>query len=147
MATPIERLSALAAQNTARTDRLHEATCALLAMLEPHVEIGTTVTVDGRELRLQRLKSNVGYSDGWAFRLREYDLCVLLTQPVDREGYLHGDFNAPWRGPSRGHLIAFAERAALFVAALLALEEKTSTALEVAQSSVESAIVSFSEET
>jgi hypothetical protein len=140
--SPIDRLSTLSAQRTARTDRLHEATQALLALLEPHVEAGTSVRIDGCSLGFYNVRSNVGTWSDWSFGYTdEYDneRSVDIDRPVGAEGYVHGDFNCEWRGPTRANLIAFASRADRFVAALIAREEKINAALATAQTSLESA--------
>ena len=136
--SPIDRLATLSTQRTARTDRLHEATCALLSQLEDHSEVGAAVTVDACTLRLVRVRSNIGHTDVWSFSSADGD-CVHIEKPVGFEGYLHGDFHAALRGPSRAHLIAFGQRAGRFVAALVAREERALADLASAQASVESA--------
>jgi hypothetical protein len=139
--SPIDRLAVLSTQRTARTDRLHAAACALLSQLEDHAEVGTEVTVDSCTLRLVRVRSNVGYTDFWLFS--DGDESAHIEKPVGFEGYLHGDFHAALRGPSRANLIAFAARANRFVAALIAREEATLAALAVAQTTTESAATSL----
>lgn len=124
---PLEKLASLSARRNARTDNLHSAARALLEQLEPHVQVGTGVEVNGVTLALKRLRSNVGYADFWQLitQISEYDMHVCsLEQPVDGEGYLHGDFHAEWYGPSRGDLVAFATRAQRFVDALIAREQR-----------------------
>ena len=135
--SPIDRLATLSTQRTARTDRLHEATCALLSQLEDHSEVGAAVTVDACTLRLVRVRSSLGYTDLWA--LESGDECVHIEKPVGYAGYLHGDFHVALRGPSRAHLIAFGQRAGRFVAALVAREERALADLASAQASVETA--------
>src|ERR1700684_4537464 len=93
-ASPIDRLSSLATQRTARTDRLHEATCALLSKLEKAAwERGASVTVDGYVLTCAQVRSNVGTVDVWALESVD-DGCTSLEAEVDSERYLHGDFHA-----------------------------------------------------
>lgn len=124
----IDRLASLSAQRNARTDRLHEAVCALLSKLEPLTKTQESVVVGGHRLTRCRSKSNVGYYDCWDFSSPvvpdEYhdggDKHCDLDRPVDGEGYLHGDFNCAWRGPSRSELIAFASRSSKFVEAFVA---------------------------
>jgi hypothetical protein len=140
--SPIDRLAVLSTQRTARTDRLHEAACALLSQLEDHAEVGTEVTVDSCTLSLVRVRSNVGYTDFWLFS-DDGDESAHIEQPVGYEGYLHGDFHAATRGPSRANLIAFAVRADRFVAALIAREEATLAALAAAQTTTDSAAASL----
>jgi hypothetical protein len=144
MATPnaIEKLATLSAQRTARTDRLQEAAQALLSLLEPHVEAGTSVRVEVCTLGFYNAKSNVGWYDGWCFGWTDEWDCersVDIDRPVGGEGYVHGDFSCPWRGPTRANLIAFAARAGRFVDALIAREEKVNAALVTAQAALESA--------
>jgi hypothetical protein len=102
---------------------------ALLAQLEPHVELGDSVEVDGATLAYYRVKSDVGYTDFFGFRADEDSRRVYLERPVNSEGYMHGDFNAPLRGPSRSDLIAFGSRVARFVDALVAKHESVVGAL------------------
>jgi hypothetical protein len=131
MTTPIDRLEHLAAQRTARTDRLHEATCALLTVLEKHVERGASVRVEGHALQRVRIRSNVGYSDLWAFG--DDDRSCYLDRAIGEDSYLHGDFNCQINGPDRGDLLAFATRAPRFVAAFIEREEKTAVAMDNAE--------------
>jgi hypothetical protein len=152
MATPnaIEKLATLSAQRTARTDRLHEAVLALLSLLENHVEVGASVTVDKYTLRRTRAQTNVGSVEGWWFGSRYGDdiydaVSCDLDRSVDGAGYVHGDFNCSWRGPSRGDLILFASRAGQFVEALIAREEKIGAALSTAQTAVDCAIADVRE--
>jgi hypothetical protein len=143
MTTPtpsiLDRLARLASQRTARTDRLHEAACALLDKLNRHVPVGTRVSVGRYELCRAKLESNVGSDIMWFFGQPGED-AVDLESPLDADGYLHGDFDAPYRGPSRHHLIAFAMRAGAFVAEFVARQEKENDELDAGPSEVESAI-------
>ena len=138
-ATPIEKLATLVAQRTARTDRLHEATCALLAQLEPYVEVGASAEVERYLLTRSRVRSNVGYVDGWMFNERRGDGACDLEQPVNGEGYIHGDFYCAWRGPSRDELIAFASRAGRFVESFVKRSEHTVELLQEAQAAIDTA--------
>lgn len=115
-ATTIDRLATLSSQRTARTDRLHESARALLAKLSPLCEVGDRVTIDGYELARCRAKSNIGEDIYWSFGNDE--TACDIERPVGKEGYVHGDFATPWRGPSRAELIAFGARAGRFVEAL-----------------------------
>ena len=137
--SPIDRLAKLAAQRTARTDRLHDAVISVLNRLEAHAEVDAAVTVDGYTLRLVHMRSNLGYENFWSFESYDDDDWVHIEQPVGSESYLHGDFHAVLRGPSRAHLIAFGQRAERFVHALLSRELETLAELASAQASVESA--------
>jgi hypothetical protein len=138
--SPIDRLAQLASQRKARTNHLHEAIVALLDKLARHVPIGTRVSVGGYELRRVRLKSNVGYELMWRFGSEGEDE-VDLDSPLNVEGYLHGDFHAPYKGPSRRHLIAFAKNAGVFCSALIERQQKENDALEAGLAEVERVIV------
>jgi hypothetical protein len=149
---PIERLAVLATQRTVRTDRLHGAVGVLLARLAAHVEVGDLVTVDGWTLARVLSRSNVGQSEDWDFYPHGAD-CANLDgrscdpdRPVGETGYLHGDFNAPWRGPSRADLLAFAKRAGAFVDALIAKHEKTLATLVAAEQAVQVAAAQIPEQ-
>jgi hypothetical protein len=139
-ATPIERLARLAAQRTARTDRLAEAVCALLDLLSPYVEAGDSVTVRGCELHRTEVRTNIGAIPGWEFE--HADETCDLDRPVSGRGYRHGDFSCPWRGPSRADLIAFASRAGEFVEALIVGQERENLSLETAQQSADTGLAS-----
>ena len=121
MTTPdaIERLAILSAQTTARTDRLHEAVCALLAKLEPHVKPNTSVEVDGYTLSRYNIVWKGMKIPSWGFGTRFQE-----------------DRSDPWKGPTRTNLIAFAARADKFVAALIAREQKQLAELGFAHSQV-----------
>ena len=135
--SPIDRLAKLSTQRTARTDRLHEATIALLAKLDQHVEAdGRSVEVDGVTLSFGRIRSNVGVSKLWSLSAKGLGT-AYLERGLNESGYLHGDFSVPLRGPSRRHLIAFAERADRFVQAILEREEKVVVQLDGALSTIE----------
>lgn len=135
---PIDRLATLAAQRTARTDRLHEATAGLLAQLEKHVRPGDSAIVDGWELQLVRRRSNIGYGDFWAFGNGD-DGCNALEDEVDSERFMHGDFHCALRGPSRALLVEFGQRADRFVAALIAHEEARAVEMNAAIAGVATA--------
>jgi hypothetical protein len=140
---PISKLAKLAASRTVRTDRLCESVQAILAKLESHVEIGASVRVDKYTLSRHATRSNIGYLDTWLFA---EDQCgndpynsvyaCNLDRSVDSSGYIHGDFSAPYNGPSRADLIAFATRAPQFVAAFIEREERIAASLDVAESAV-----------
>jgi len=130
-ATPLDRLAHLAAQRTARTDRLLNETHALLAQLEASVEVGDSVQVDGWELSLRRLRSNVGSVTHWRFADDNGTGCYL-DLPFRHDGFLHGDFNVPLRGPWRPEVIAFASRATRFVLAFAARHEAEGRQLDSA---------------
>lgn len=144
---PIEKLTHLSAQRTARTDRLHAAVRDLTDALERAGAEADwlSVTVDGWTLSYRNLRSNVGPRDCWSLgRVDSYgdmsDGCTDLGLAVDHEGYLHGDFNQPVTGPSRAHLIAFGQRAEQFVAAIVEQVEKSIARMDEAQAGVESAL-------
>lgn len=143
-ATPLERLAILSAQRTARTDRLHEATQALLSQLEPHVQVGESVTVGGWTLAWSRYRTNVAPGNYWSFcgpNDEDPDsVWCWLEKQVDGEGYVHGDFNCSWRGPSRQQLIKFATLANQFVGALLAKLTTDNSALDSGVAHIEQAI-------
>ncbi len=131
--SPIDRLAKLATQRTARSASLHDAVCDLLTDIEDYVPMGTRVDVDGWSLIRGALRSNVGSSKMWWFHGLCEAPCDLETESGDDEDskhYLHGDFHAVYRGPTRAELIAFAERAGRFVEALIAKFEAENAALE-----------------
>lgn len=130
--SPMDRLASLASQRTARTDRLYEATQALLSLLEKNVDVGESATVDGWTLARASYKSNVAGGDCWTLSRGEYEdtESCWLEKPVDGAGYQHRDFNCAWRGPSRSQLLAFAARADKFVAAFAAKLESEAAAIE-----------------
>lgn len=141
---PIEKLTQLSAQRTARTDRLHASVRELTDALEgAGLRPGqVSVTVDGWTLGYHNVRSNIGVRDCWSLRGGEYgdDYCTDLGLAVDYDGYLHGDFNAPVTGPSRRHLIVFGQRAEKFASAIIANVEKSIVNLDAAQAGVEKAI-------
>ena len=140
---PIEKLTQLCAQRTARTDRLHSAVRTLTDALETAGarpgEI--SATVDGWTLSYNDVRSNVGVRDCWSFlrTASDYEGCTDLGLAVNHDGYLHGDFNCPVTGPTRAHLIAFGQRAARFVDAIVASLAREVTALDTAVEQVDSA--------
>jgi hypothetical protein len=135
--SPLDRLAALSTQRTASTRRLHGATRTLLDQLD-FVEVGTTVIALGLyTLERTSKRTNVGVVRGWTFS-SDGRLCDI-DQPVNEEGYLHGDFNSPWKGPTRDDLIAFARYAGTFVDALVAHAVADIAALAKAQASVDAA--------
>ena len=138
---PIEKLTQLCAQRTARTDRLHSAARTLTDALETAGarpgEI--SATVDGWTLEYDYVRSNVGPRDCWSLTRSDFDGCTDLGLAVNRDGYLHGDFNCPVTGPSRAHLIAFGQRAARFVDAISAQLARDVVALDGAIEQVDAA--------
>lgn len=135
----LEKLARLAAQRTARTEQLHSACVALCSKLDEIAERGDRVCVDGYELALLRLKSNVGYTDFWTLIDLEHETACEIEKPVNGEGYLNGDSYAAWRGPTRGELIAFGARAGRFVEALCARYETHNKNLADAEDQVAAA--------
>ena len=142
---PIEKLTQLCAQRTARTDRLHSAVRTLTDALE---EAGArpgeiNATVGGWTLSYNDVRSNVGVRDCWSLcddgGGYQEDGCTDLGLAVNHDGYLHGDFNSPVTGPTRAHLIAFGQRAARFVDAIVASLAREVTALDTAIEQVDSA--------
>lgn len=129
---PISKLAVLAAHRNTRTDRLHVAVVQTLLRLEPHVEPGTTVTVDGCTLGYSEVRSNVGTARVWSFESDGGESCSDMALDVGAERYLHGDFNHLLSGPTRDILIDFAVRAAEFVAQLTAGAEADVAALDSA---------------
>lgn len=132
---PVEKLSHLSSQRTARTDRLESVTHALLGQLKEHTAVGTCVSVDGWSLGLYKLRSNVGINTFWM--LSDGDSSCHLDIEVGAERYMHNDFNCPLIGPTRAQLIAFGEWSQRFVAALIAVEEKRIAKLDAAAAQVE----------
>ena len=98
-------------------------------------------TVDGWTLSYNDVRSNVGVRDCWSFlrTASDYEGCTDLGLAVNHDGYLHGDFNCPVTGPTRAHLIAFGQRAARFVDAIVASLAREVTALDTAVEQVDSA--------
>ena len=140
---PIGKLTQLCAQRIARTDRLHTDVRDLTDALE---EAGArtgeiNATVDGWTLSYNDVRSNVGVRDCWSFlrTASDYEGCTDLGLAVNHDGYLHGDFNCPVTGPTRAHLIAFGQRAARFVDAIVASLAREVTALDTAIEQVDSA--------
>jgi hypothetical protein len=139
---PIEKLTQLCAQRTARTDRLHSAVRTLTDALEAAGarpgEINATV--DGWTLSYNDVRSNVGVRDCWSFlrTASDYEGCTDLGLAVNHDGYLHGDFNCPVTGPTRAQLIAFGQRAAQFVEAITAQLTHDVAALDAAVEQVDS---------
>ena len=74
---PIEQLTKLTAQRTARTDRLHSAVRALTDALEAAgAKPGEIdVTVDGWTLGYHNIRSNVGIRDCWCWSGKRSGSC------------------------------------------------------------------------
>ena len=142
---PIDNLTRLSAQLTARTDRLHAAVTALTTALETAgARTGEiAVTVDGWSLSYNLVRSNVGQRPCWSFVDAGLNGCTDLDLAVGHDGYLHGDFNAPITGPSRAHLIAFGRRAERYVAAIARTLESEIAACDSAIESVDTAAKSL----
>lgn len=146
MTTPnlIEKFETLASQRTVRTDRLDASVKQLLAKLETVTEAGDRVEVEGYELALYDVVSNVGSSPFWFFTAPprdEYDCrssCALDAE-LNTEKYLHGDFSCKIHGPNRADLISFAQRATRFVEALVAQREAGNARIAQAIDNVEAA--------
>ena len=143
---PLTRLAALSAQSRARTTVLEEQVGLLLAFLARREEDGgggvlpnVAVTVDGLRLTRYEGDSNVGTYSGWRWRFTREKACDL-DRPCGASGYHHGDFHAPWRGPERADLIAFAARAGRFVAAFATRVEAEGQALAAAIGQVQAAL-------
>lgn len=135
----IEKLTRLAEQRTARTDRLFEITQALLARLSNIVKVGDSVTVDGYELARVRVRSNVGASDCWTFGSERTQRFVYLDKGLNFDGFLHGDFGCKIAGPSRADLVEFGRRIEKFVAAFVQKYEAQCTELQDATDALEHA--------
>jgi hypothetical protein len=128
---PIDRLSKLSAQRTARTDRLRDATIALLHKLYERCEVGDKATVDGCTLAFGCIEGRNYYSKTWFLTTSTEDegvdsVCDLYESS---DGYYGGDFDLPRQGARRADLIAFAQRAERFVAALIARLERQNAKL------------------
>jgi hypothetical protein len=138
---PIDKLTQLCSQRTARTDRLHAAVRALTDALETAgCRPGQVcVTVDGWTLSYYDVRSNVGVRDCWSLRGGDDNYCTDLCLAVGHDGYLHGDFNQPITGPTRAQLIAFGTRAERFVAKIIEKAEESCARLEAAEQGVEDA--------
>jgi hypothetical protein len=148
ISNPIEKLASLAAGRTERTDRLVAAVHSLLSRLDSCVEVGTRVVVDGRSLVRVRIRSNVGSETYWSFVGADGDesdtgAACLLDASINEDGYLHGDFHARVRGPSRVRLVEFAIRADQFVAALIARQERENEDCDAATGTVATAAKSL----
>lgn len=135
---PIDRLTKLAAQRTARTDRLHAAVVALFAKLRGIVPVGTHVTVGDVTVGLSRLRTNVGTDLCW-YAFVGNDRCSDIENPVGFQGYLHGDFNCPVTGPSRNILVGVGRATPGIVAALVAKAEELDARLSAAQTATDNA--------
>jgi hypothetical protein len=141
--TTIDRLSQLSAQRTARTDRLRDATVALLAILSEHCEVGDEATVDGCTLERGCVSGRNYHGETWFLTTRgkyedEESACDLQESA---DGYYGGDFDLPRRGAHRDDLIAFASRADRFVAALLDQIDQENTRLESGAATVAKAVL------
>jgi len=136
----LEKIERLSGQRSVRTDRLHDAVKVLLGQLESLVHTGESwVIFDGSALYRSALRSNVGEDLVWTYDAGDRGLsCTDLERPVDFDGYLHGDFDRPVSGPSRGTLLHFATRAAAFVGQIAADMEEETADLAAAVDSVES---------
>jgi hypothetical protein len=150
---PLERLARLATSRKASTERLHTAIGHLLLKLEPHVEVGAFVVVDGHQLQRSRTMAHAGANPcevlGWFFaRPNGQDGFTHseLDRPVGETGYFMGDLNAPWNGPSRADLLAFARLAEKFVQAFVKREELNVTLLTEAGGLVDNAIAKLHSE-
>lgn len=143
--SPIDRLAKLATQRTARSASLHDAVKDLLTDIEDYVPLGTTVSVDGWSLTRGTLRSNVGYNQMWWLEGGDDGSRCDLETDVDAEKYLHGDFSAPYRGPTRAELIACAQRAGRFVEALIAKFEAENAALESGEAAVKATATTLAE--
>lgn len=141
MTTPniLEKLDSLSACRTARTDRLHAAVDSFLTRLAQSVEVGDYACVSGCTLSRVRVRTNVGTYVTWNFHYDGFGKdddedasdCDP-TKPVGESGYVHGDFNAEWTGPTRDDLIALAQRSAQFAAEFAREHQAAVDALEQA---------------
>jgi hypothetical protein len=138
---PIQRLADLVSRRSVRTDQLHEAVRALLAKLERFVEFGAPVRVDSCSLERVTLRSRVGHRNYWKFT--DCGNHWYLDDPVGDDGYLHGDFSVPVRGPTRKVLIEFGRTAPRFLQAILRREEAAICDLDEATSGVTRAIAAL----
>jgi hypothetical protein len=143
--SPMDRLAKLAAQRTARTDRLSEATRQLLCELDKVTEIGDAAFVEGFWLERCSGHSNVAPYEYWAFSCPpglddEGRMWCALDAGVGVDSYWHGDLTSHKHGPSRRELLAFATRAAKFVAQFVAKIEQENAKLERASASIAAAV-------
>lgn len=140
-ANPLDRLTHLASVRTARTDQLHARTAELFRALRGLVPIGSVARVGGVEVSLHRTRTNVGSDVHWSVCVggEDGEFCSDLELPVGREGFLHGDFNHPCSGPTRGILVAVGRCAAELVSALAGQAEGHVAELESALVGCESA--------
>jgi len=138
----LDQLARLAGQRRARTEALESAVHELLSLLEEHVEVGDRLIAEGYVLSFIRRRTNVGTHTEWRFSRPEDDEWEMecdLARNVGGEGYVHGDFNAKWRGPTRVELQNFARHARTFVKRLTERFEQQVNALGEAAANVESA--------
>lgn len=108
---PLSRLAALAAQRRAKTSTLHAAVQRLLAALEPILDEGEVVKAhNGLRLNWFTRRCNGNYyGTGWNLEVGE-DSCDP-SEAVDSTGYYRGQFDLPYRGPSREQLVMLARLA------------------------------------
>ena len=83
------------------------------------------------------MRSNVGYERFWRFE--QHDESCMLDGALNADAYLHGDFSAPYVGPDRADLIAFASRATRFVERLAIQRESDVTTIDAALAKVAAA--------
>jgi hypothetical protein len=111
---PLDRLSDLYAQRTARTQSLWEATQALCARLDKCTESGDMADIGEYSLCRRTIRSRVGESTVWQFA--SDDWCVVLDCfGPDEHRFMHGDFDCPIKTAGREQLIAFASVASQLV--------------------------------
>lgn len=117
-----EKLEKAIQSRTVRTDRLKSLCDAVISRLDAIVTEDCAVHVDGACLERCTLRSNIGSCSLWFLTTDE---TVALERDVNSKGWrLHGDLNMePLNGPTRGDLLAFAERARSFVLEILATTE------------------------
>lgn len=128
-----ERIDSKVIEYNKSVSELHDTVIGLLTRLE-RVPDGATVTVRGYTLTRVTGQTKVGSYDGWWLDSAAAD--CWLDRPFGEEGYWHGDFNHPWRGPDVTDLLAFADRAEVFVGELLRFVESRADKLQSAIATV-----------
>ncbi len=126
--SPLDRLEKLAAQRTARTDRLVAATHELLSQLDRVTEPGDYADTDRYRLTRSIIHTNVGVYDGWYFQSgpdEDKDSWgCWINLDVGASRCVHGDLHCQIHGPTRRELILFAEFAQKLVADLIDRSER-----------------------
>ena len=137
----LEQLKALTAQRKISTARLDGLVKALCKELHDLLEVGDRAELGEVAVGRVRQRSNCGHATWIEFSyghpVEIPDSCYLDAE-LGREGYLSGDFSAPYRGPSRKELLLFAEHAGALLAKLAEAISRESAAAESGAAAIES---------